>query len=178
MHAVAAAAGVSKGLVHYHFASKEHLLIETWRVTFRKVFEAFEDNYHQGSRGLGAVLASMDALWLSVHDMRQAAPFVVEVLSLVSQNGPIRPHFDDLDREAMALLERGLSRLYAEQPDTLGIPAHRLARLVRIVLAGLVVELAIARTDDDVRRAEQAYHDLRDVFARVAALPPEAEEAP
>ena len=46
---VDAQAGVPIGLLRYHFRSKDHLLIEAWRATFRRIHERFEDRFDHGS---------------------------------------------------------------------------------------------------------------------------------
>src|SRR5205809_487893 len=63
MGSVAAAAGVSKGLLHYHFQSKEHLLIEAVRATFRQLHLRFDERFRRGDRGLEPALEALDSLW-------------------------------------------------------------------------------------------------------------------
>ena len=75
MARVAEAAGVSKGLLHYHFHSKEHLLIEAIRAAFRQIYRRFDERYLRGERGLDAALEA-----LHESDARMAA--VLRVLAL------------------------------------------------------------------------------------------------
>ncbi len=169
MNAVAAAAGVSKGLLHYHFRSKEHLLIEAQRATFKQIHLRFDDRFAQGNRGMEHALEGLDALWQAVRDVRAWAPFVVETWSLAGDNEVVRNHLDEFYAEAMELLQNGIERAFEGQQ--LALPADRLANIVRVVLHGLVVGLAFAKDEDDVARVEQAYMDMREIFATVALEP-------
>ncbi|MEE2828891.1 MAG: helix-turn-helix domain-containing protein [Myxococcota bacterium] len=166
MSAVARAAGVSKGLLHYHFRSKEHLLIEAQRSTFKKIHLEFEARFAQGERGLETALEAIDALWEALCGMRTWAPFMVEVMSLAGQNRPIRPHVDEFYNEATVLLERGVRNVFAQDLDVLVMPPERLAMVIRTALHGLVVELSLARTPSQVAKVDQSYRDLHSLFAR------------
>jgi len=176
MGSVARAAGVSKGLLHYHFRSKEHLLVETQRATFRQIHERFEKRFERGERGIDTALEGIDTLWQAVVDMRAWAPFIIETMSLAAQEHPIRLHVDDFYRESNTLLERGVRNVFADDLDSLAIPPERLAMLIRTSIHGLVVELSYARTPGEMARVDQAYRDLRDFFARVILAGPIQEE--
>ncbi len=177
MDAVARAAGVSKGLLHYHFRSKEHLLVEAQRATFQKIHERFEARFEQGERGLPTALEGIDALWEAVLEMRGWAPFLIQTMSLAAQDRPIRAHVDDFYRESMILLERGVRNAFAEEAGQLAVPPDRLAMLIRTSLHGLVVELSYARTPGELKRVDQAYRDLREFFARAVLAGPIREES-
>ena len=166
MGQVALEAGVSKGLLHYHFRSKEHLLIEAQRATFRQIHARFEDRFRQGDIGLDTALEALDALWDALFDMRKWAPFMVETMSLATQQGPVREHLDAFYAESDDLLRRGLDRVFADQ---MPVPPHRMGLVIRAALHGLVIELAYARSDADVARVQQTYRDLRRVFSDAAS---------
>jgi AcrR family transcriptional regulator len=165
MTAVASAAGVSKGLLHYHFHSKEHLLIEAVRATFRQLHQRFDERFRKGERGIGPALEALDALWDTVRDMAAWAPFMVETMSLATQHGQIRDDLFAFYAESGQLLERGIREVFPDRRTP--VPPERLARLVRLALHGLVVELAYARTDEERAAVDQSYRDLRDLFERL-----------
>lgn len=171
MHSVARAAGVSKGLLHYHFQSKEHLLIEAQRATFRQIFRRIEERVQGGERGMATAVAGLDAIWEAVRDMRSWAPFMVETMSLGGQEGPIRERLDAFYAEAEELLVQALHRVFADDVDRMSMPPERIAQLVRITLHGLIVELAYARTDQDMARIQASYLDMRRVFEEIALRP-------
>jgi len=177
MGAVARAAGVSKGLVHYYFRSKEHLLVEAQRATFRQIHERFEGRFERGERGLETALEGIDALWEAVVEMRGWTPFIIQTMSLAAQEHPIRLHVDDFYRESNTLLERGVRNVFADELPAMAIPPERLAMLIRTAIHGLVVELSYARTPGEMARVDQAYRDLREFFARVVLAGPIDKES-
>jgi AcrR family transcriptional regulator len=176
MSAVASAAGVSKGLLHYHFRSKEHLLIEAQRATFERIHEEFDARFEAGERGLETALEGIDALWDAFYDMRSWAPFIVETMSLAGQDHPIRPYVDEFYNESTMLLERGIRNVFARDADQLAIPPERLAMVIRTALHGLVLELSFARTPSQLDKVDQTYQDLRNMFARVVLSGPTSTE--
>lgn len=175
MSAVAKAAGVSKGLLHYHFKDKDELLLEAQRVAFRRIHESFDARFEQGEVGLDTALEALDALWASVREIRSWAPFLLETMSLTAQYGPVRRQLDAFYDEVNALLEDGVRKVFAADADRMRLPPERLALIVRTTVHGLVVELAFARSPADLARLDQLYLDLRWIFSQVAL---EVAEAP
>jgi AcrR family transcriptional regulator len=168
MGAVARAAGVSKGLLHYHFQSKEHLLIEAVRATFRQLHHRFDDRFRRGDRGLDTAIDALDALWSTVRDMQAWAPFMVETMSLATKHAPLRADLFAFYDESAAMLQQGIWDAFAGGPPPV-LPPERLAALVRVALHGLVLELAYAQTDAEREAVDRSYRELRDLFRRVAS---------
>lgn len=181
MQQVADEAGVSKGLLHYHFTSKEHLLLEAITATFRQVYGHVQGRLQQGDRGLAAALRTLDALYGALRDLRAWAPFMVETISLGHAEGPVRQDLDAFYAELTGMMETGIREVFAAEADRLAVPPDRLALLVRIAMHGLIVELAKARNEEDLSRVDRLYQDLRLLFERMAlsgppATPPPREE--
>ena len=166
MGQVAQEAGVSKGLLHYHFHSKEHLLIEAQRATFRQIHKRFAERTSRGDRGLGPALSAFDAMWQSLRDLRSGAPFIIETLSLASQEGTVSRRLEAFYKESTQLLEDGIEKVFTDELDQLTVPPERMAVLIRICLEGLIVELAQVRTEEDLAVIDQAYADIRELFQR------------
>lgn len=171
MGSVAREAGVSKGLLHYHFQSKEHLLIEAQRATFRQIFSRFADRFERGDRGMETAVDALDALWESLVTMKAWTPFMVETLSQAVADRPVRDTVDAFYDEAMDLLQQGIEQTFEHDRDRMAVPPERLARMVRVNMHGLIVELARARDEEEVEAAEETYRDLRDMFSRVVLQP-------
>ena len=162
---VAQAAGVSKGLLHYHFRSKEHLLLEAQRATFRQLFARFRDRFRRGERGLDAALEALDALWDAVREMHAWAPFMLETLSLGTQEGLVREDLDRFQEEALEMIREGLVEVFADDHDRLRVPPDRLALLIWVAIRGLILELPFANSDADRQRVDRAYRDMRTLLA-------------
>jgi AcrR family transcriptional regulator len=171
MLAVAKAAGVSKGLLHYHFRSKDHLLIETQRSIFKQIHLRFEERFKRGDQGMDTALDALDALWDAMLDMRPWAPFMVETMSLATQQNPIREHLEAFYQEAETLLEKSITKAFAEDIERMTVPPRRLTQLIRTCFLGLLVELAQAKTAVEIQVIDDAFHDFRKLFAQVALEP-------
>ena len=167
MSAVAKAAGVSKGLLHYHFKNKDELLLEAQKEAFRRIYEEFDARFEEGD-GMETALEALDALWGSVREVRSWAPFLLETMSLTAQYPPVKRQLDAFYDDVMQLLEDGVRRVFYSQADSMPIPPERLAWIVRTSVHGLVVELAYVRSPEDLERLDQIYQDLRYIFSRVA----------
>lgn len=164
--AVAKEAGVSKGLVHYHFHTKEKLVIAAQKATFRELHRRILERANRGEVGLPSALDALDGMWASVRDLHQGAPFIVETFALSAQDGELNNQMRSFYQESTALLEDGIQTVFAGQVDQLTIPPKRMATLIRILLEGLILELAQARTEADVATVDQAFADMRNLFAR------------
>jgi AcrR family transcriptional regulator len=167
MHAVARAAGVSKGLLHYHFRSKEHLLLEAQRATYRQIHQRFDERFDRGERGVEPAMDALDVLWESILEMRPWAPFMVETLTLAHVNDTLRNELDSFYEDSTALLERGIQRVFEGDTERLAVEPGDLARIVRTLMHGAIVELAYAKTDEDLAHLNTTYLNLRTLFQRV-----------
>lgn len=171
---VAKAAGVPFGLLRYHFRSKEHLLIEAQRATFRAVHERFEARFAAGERGVGTAMEALDALWSSIFELHALAPFMLQTMSVAARDQALRARLNDFNAEVLARVELGLMRAFSHQLDRMALPPERLARAVRTGMYGLVVELASCRTDEERDAVAQTYEDVRGLLAQVVIdLPPQ-----
>ncbi len=164
--AVAREAGVSKGLLHYHFDNKDHLLVETQRAFFRQLHQRFTERASRGETGLPSALEALDAMWDSVRELHLGAPFVVETLALSSQETPLGARVSAFYEESTDLLEDAIQLVFQDQLGRLAVPPARMAVLIRVLLEGLVVELARARTEEQLARVDGAYRDFRALFER------------
>jgi AcrR family transcriptional regulator len=176
---IAAAANVDLGLLRYHFRSKDHLLIEAWRATFKRIHERFEERFDRGDAGLGTAMEALDALWAAVRDMSGWTPFMLQTMSAASRDPALRGRLADFNAEALTRVELGLMRSFSDDLHRLALPPDRLARAVRTGLYGLIVELAAARTDEERARVDQTYADVRGMLERVLldAADPRASRA-
>ena len=90
----------------------------------------------------------------------------------------VQDRLDSFYAESTSLLEDAIRHVFAEDLGQLALPPERMAVLVRILLEGLVVELAQARTQEDVAAVDQAFEDARALFARfVLGVPVRGDRA-
>lgn len=169
--AIARDAGASPREVRRAFTSKAELVMQAQRAAFHQMYQRFEERARRGERGLGSALDALDAMWLSVRELHPGAQFVTEVLAMSSQDGPVGEQLREFTRESTVLLEEGIRRTFAEQLGALALPPGRMAVVIRVLLEGLAVELARARTAQELAVVDQAYADMRELFRRFVLTP-------
>ena len=172
---VAREAGISEDEVEQHFHTKEKLLLEAQKATFRELHRRISERAKRGERGIISALSAVDSMWSSIRDLREGAPFVVETLSLSGKNGPLRKQLRSFYQESTALLSDGIEQVFVEDVKKLPIPPERLAVLLRILLEGLMVELAQAQNRSDLVEIDQAYADFRKLFKDYILNPNQTE---
>ena len=67
-------------------------------------------------------------------------------------------------QESTKLLEDGIQIVFAEEIAQLTIPPPRMAKLIRILLEGLLIELVHAQNEEQLAQLDQAYADFRMLF--------------
>ena len=147
----------------------QYALIEAQRTVFRTLHRRFLDQAQRGERGIDAALDALDSIWASVRNLSDAAPFVVETLS--TQNPPIQHRLQDFYQESTKLLEDGIRAVFADQMHLLQVPPQRMAKLIRIFLEGLLMELVQAQNEEQLAQLDQAYADIRTLFRNFVLQP-------
>lgn len=144
------------------------LLMESQHRAYVELHRRFTERADRGDGGLASALDALDAMWENVRQLRAGAPAILRTLSnpdTTVQDRRLRFYADSTD-----LLEDAIRAVFAADLGHLAMPPERLAILVRVGIEGLVVELAQARTPEDVARVDQAYADIRAMFTHVVQL--------
>ena len=137
-------------------------LIEAQRTVFRTLHRRFQERANNGEKGLPAALDALDSIWGSVRNLSDAAPFIIETLS--TKEPPIQMRLQDFYQESTKLLEDGIQTVFSDQLHLLSIPPQRMAKIIRILLEGLLMELVHAQNEEQLMQIDQAYADLRMLF--------------
>jgi AcrR family transcriptional regulator len=117
---VAREAGVSRGLLHYYFGSKERLLVEVVRHDAELRIQAFEERL-RGADSLDAVIASLVVQLKEFVEQDEVTHAVIhELLSAARQNDDIRGELAELYRR----LRGRVAEILREKQDD-GIVALR-----------------------------------------------------
>jgi len=145
-------------------ATRDHLLIESQRATYREMHQRFKERAGRGERGLNSAVEAMDAMWRSIRYLRAGAPTIVGTLN--SGDDRTQALVDSFFLESTELLEDAIRAVFVEDLGRLTVPPDRMAVLIRVVLEGLIIELAHARTPAHVAVVDAAYTDVRSLFER------------
>jgi AcrR family transcriptional regulator len=153
---VAMEAGVAKSLLHYHFQSKEHLLIELQAEWCRLVARAVRGRLAEGPPSIESAIDALDQVWNAMVSTRAQFPFAFEVWRQSETNLAIRERLVAFDREIRELIVDGVRRTMGEAK--LIIPIERLASLIHVALDGFSVRLWL---DEDLRAVRQIFDDFK-----------------
>ncbi|MCB9688210.1 MAG: hypothetical protein H6738_17495 [Alphaproteobacteria bacterium] len=150
------------------------LFMDSQHAAYVQLHRRFVERANAGVGGWTSALEALDAMWETVRLLRGGAPAVL--LTLSSNERSVEERRSRFYVESTDLLEDAIRAVLAADLPQLVVPPERLAVLVRVTLEGLVVELAQARTPEDVARVDQAYLDLRMMFGRLVSEPVEAPD--
>jgi len=141
------------------------LLMESQQAAYEQLHRRFTERAGRGDGGLLSATDALDAMWDNIRQLRGGAPAILRTLS--SGDTTVQDRRVRFYEDSTHLLEDAIRAVFAADLGQLAIPPERLAVLIRIAIEGLVVELAQARTPEDVAQVDQAYADLRALFQHV-----------
>jgi AcrR family transcriptional regulator len=139
---VAAEAGVSRGLLHYYFGSKERLLIEVVRHDADIRIRTFEE----GLRGAGSLDEIVEALVAQLQQLVQDDPgwyaVIHELLSAARRNDEIRCELADLYRRVRGQVAEILRQKESDGIVRLRADAEAVAAVLLALGDGFEVQMA------------------------------------
>lgn len=138
---VAAHAGVSKALIHYHFDSKESLFLEMLGWLYRELAEQVETvALHQASPGIEAAERALSALSAAMRRLAPLAPVFAEVGVVALQHSALRSRTQTLLEETRALVLQSITHILGDEGlRTLPAPPQALAQLIHSCLHGIAL---------------------------------------
>ena len=162
---VAREAGVSRGLLHYYFGTKERLLVEVVRRDCDIRMEIL-DQAIAGARDVDDLL---DAMVHSLEDMLEHDPgfiaLIFELFTSSRHNDEIKTELAELLRRTRVHVAEQLELKAAEGAITLEAPADAIATVLFSLADGLALRM-ISEPEHDHRPAiEAAVTAVRHLFA-------------
>jgi AcrR family transcriptional regulator len=159
---IAERAGVAKSLLHYHFASKEHLLIELQAVHSRRVAEAVRARLAARGPSPEGALEALDQLWDAIVATSGQLPFALEVWRASLQSPAVRARLVEFDREIRGHLAECVRLALGPMARGLPLDPDRLAALLHVALSGFELRLFL---DRDARALRRVFADLKELLA-------------
>ncbi|HEY7956089.1 MAG: TetR/AcrR family transcriptional regulator [Polyangia bacterium] len=159
---IADEAKVAKSLLHYHFASKEHLLIELQAVHSRRVAAEVRRRLSTVTPSVATALGALDQVWDAIVATRDQLPFALEVWRASLQNRAVRARLEAFEAELFSLLREGIELGLGPLAGRLSLPPPRLAALLQVALDGFSLRLFL---DPDVRRLRRTFDDFKMLIA-------------
>lgn len=166
MKEIAQEAGVSKALLHYHFHSKENLLLEVQARAFRGLGQRIELLARSQGASIEQSLKGLDQIWDLLVSLRSQVPLSLEIWSEAARRPELRQRLELFASEMIVLTERGLRATLGGGVNQLPMPVPRFARLMFAILCGMSLHSYFAPT---VEMATETYRDLRALVERALA---------
>ena len=140
---IASAAGVSKSLVHYHFTSKEHLLLELQVDWSRKVALEVREQLSALPPSPAAALTAVEQVWDSMVAARAHFPFRLELWRQSVGNAVVLDRLREADVQLREVYRDGIAAALGPFAAYLAVPVPRAAALLHTVLEGIALRLFI-----------------------------------
>src|SRR5262245_24305808 len=121
---IAAEAGVAKSLLHYHFSSKEHLLIELEALYYRHIAQAVRAGLDARAPSPEAALDAMDQVWDALVATRKQFPFALEIWRAATSNPGVKERLDAFQNEMLGLVRSGVLSALGPFAAQLKMPAE------------------------------------------------------
>jgi AcrR family transcriptional regulator len=161
---IAAEAGVSKALVHYHFQSKEQLLVEVQARAYRRVAQVVVDLASQAQPSLPSALTALDRAWEMLFAFRHHVPMSLELWTQATRRPELLERLERFNEEMVALIRAALhTTLGPDLERDLPVPTARLARMLFPLLSGLALHAYFGK---DREAVDTAYRDFRSLLER------------
>ena len=159
---IAREATVSKALVHYHFQTKDQLLLEVQSRAFRDLAAGIAALAESGAPSVERGLTGLDRVWDLLVAFRGQIPFSLEMWSQAGRRPELRERLERFTAEMLALIEAGARQTLGPAIARLPFPPPRLARVLLAILSGLGTHAYFAPLDS----AHETYRDLRALLER------------
>lgn len=155
---IAAEAGVAKSLLHYHFQSKEHLLIELQAVEHRKVAAEIRERLRARGPSIEGALDALDQCWDALVAESGHFPFTLEVWRESLTNSAIRERLDAFRAEMLSLMQQGIVDALGPYTKQMSLPPERLARILLVAFEGFSLHLWLS---GEVTRLRRVFDDFK-----------------
>jgi AcrR family transcriptional regulator len=155
---IAAEAGVAKSLVHYHFESKEHLLVELQAEYYRRLARQTRDWLSRQPPSVESAWGALEQVWSGLEAGAAQMPFALEVWRASMVNPDIKARLEGFEREMVELVHEGVITALGPLAARLPVPPDRFARLLDVLLHGFGLRLCLSANTAEVRRS---FEDLK-----------------
>jgi AcrR family transcriptional regulator len=168
MKEIASTAGVSKALLHYHFQSKEELMLQSLRLLSGEVAQEVRDNLAGGTPSLTMALDAAQGLFdrLLTNEVRVA--FLTEMYATATHNETLRKTMQQYVEMEKELILEVVETALGPFKDQLIMPLERLSMLVHTSIVGLSIESVV---DRDEEKLKERFQDILQILAGALFLP-------
>jgi len=152
MQDIAMSANVSKSLLHYHFKSKEDLVISALTMLTTDIVKEIREAVLDQVPSLQSLMQSADLLYERLISKKERVEFFVEMYATAIHNARLREKMEDYHRLQAKLireiLEGTIGGLFIE--DNV-LDLTKLTEMVQTAIEGLSIDSVFLRDEEKIR---------------------------
>ncbi len=174
MKEIAGAAGVSKSLLHYHFESKEDLLVRALSHLSEQIADAIQARAGRPGSPMDRLLATADDLYELLLSDQEKTAFLTEMYATAIHNEPVREQLEKYRKTELNLIRDSLEAAVGVHEDRFVISLDRMARVIQNIIVGVSVERAAV---SDPSELASRWEDIKQFLITGLMMPMLGEDA-
>lgn len=164
MQDIASEARVSKSLLHYHFSSKEHLLLDVQLMLFRQLLDQVRLLTAGAQGSMDQLRRALDEVLQFLERENESLGVLLDLRHVVRTNPALAERMHTFHRDVDELVVHGINAVMGPAVTRLQVSPERLARLLRLLFHGVVAELSIATGDEARAIVRETFSDFETVI--------------
>jgi len=157
---IAKKAGVSKSLLHYHFKSKEDLVIQALTSITQEIAADIRQQIDVAKPSWVRISSAVDALFDLFISSKERASFVNEMYSTAAHNERLNDQLKIYHKKQFEVIEEILSTAIGEDEQSFLFSLSDLAELVQTMILGLSVNRIFAENENRMNNYLQIFKKL------------------
>ena len=163
-------AGVSRGLIHYHFENKEQLFV----AAVRQIADGISQKLFQMVMENPASIANFDSLARNMYGMVLDSPeitsFMVELSAAANHNETLRKYYLEYREQQAQFIRENLEKALGAHLKSVPFDITLSIRLVEAVMLGVSVIRAATKDENQSREIFEGFLAMANVFMSLQAM--------
>ncbi|MCB0220887.1 MAG: TetR/AcrR family transcriptional regulator [Chrysiogenetes bacterium] len=166
---IAEEAGVSRGLLHYHFASKEELIVSAVARMAERIYTEIKARVPKDGDPLSRLTAAAKHMYELLIGDKALATFMVELVGTANHNEALRERYllhRDRQREFMReIIEDAVGDFAGKSP----LPLDEMVQMLETWIVGMIMQRAFSEGDEEARAIFNSFLALMGRLLNAAA---------
>lgn len=157
---IAQQAGVSKGLLHYHFDTKENLAMAVEAQLAQVVFDRITKNIQPLTPSVKQASRALDALWQDITAGKQFVPIGIDLAARAIADGEKKQHFTTLLEGHIDLLKQGIAAVLGPIAQEANYDQQTIADMILVMMAGLAIGHVFIEDEARIEKLFEAFKKM------------------
>lgn len=165
---IATRAGVSKGLLHYHYKSKEDILIEALGFVSQRIEADIRSHVEDGPPCVDQALKAADDLFTILTGNRTYLAFLTSTYATAIYNERLRDHLKEYSSLEHGLVKGILETTLGPYREHLFMPIERLAQIIQTNIVGLSFQSVLTLNQQEL---DERFEDIKRILVGALFTP-------